>query len=372
MSSVNVTYIEKSLEGTDESEMKKQICITIFLIMSMLTGCTKTNQDEETKKSMRIGVSVYDQYDTFVASLIDSLNHSAKLKEQETGISITVDIVNASRNQFTQNEQVISYADKNYDIICVNLVDRTDTSVIIDKVKSSGIPIIFFNRQLVEEDLERWDKLYYVGATAEDSGILQGDILAKIWAESLEEIDSNQDGKMQYVMLEGEAGHQDALVRTEYSINTIMKDGIVVDKLANGIANWNREQAATQMKIWINKYGKDIEVAIANNDDMALGVLDALESLGIEEIDYPVIVGIDGTKEALTKLQAGNLAGTVLNDEYGQAKAIVELAYSLSMNTDLPQELDLVDGKYIRIPYQQVTTENVDEIIEMVGENRTE
>lgn len=336
----------------------------------MLTGCSGKDLTTVEKKSIRIGISVYDQYDTFVASLIDALNKCAKQKEEETGISIIVDIVNASRSQLTQNDQVISYADKKYDIICVNLVDRTDTSVIIDKVKSANIPIIFFNRQLVEEDLERWDELYYVGAAAEDSGILQGNILTDLWEKNKNIVDKNQDGKMQYIMLEGEAGHQDALVRTEYSINTMIESGVVVDKLNNGIANWNREQAANQMKIWWNKYGEEIEVVISNNDDMALGVMDALRSLEILKAEYPVIVGIDGTKEALNELRAGNLAGTVLNDEYGQANGIIELAFSLAMDTKLPEYVKLVDGKYIRIPYQKVDLKNVNDIIEMVNRNR--
>lgn len=339
-----------------------------------MAGCSSkfnfVKNDTKKKTNIRIGISVYDQYDTFIGSLLNALNACAKQKEQETGVTITVDIVNASGSQITQNEQVENFADQKCDIICVNLVDRTDTSVIIDKVKSCDIPIIFFNRELVEEDLQRWDKLYYVGAPAVDSGVLEGEILTKLWDNNRGEIDKNRDDKMQYVMLEGEAGHQDSSVRTEYSVNTITDHGIAVDKLANEIANWNRAQATTKVNMWIEKYGKDIEVIIANNDDMALGALDALRNAGWKKKDYPVIVGIDGTNEALTELQAGNLTGTVLNDEYGQAKGILELAYSLSMGTKLPDEITMIDGKYIRIPYQQVTKENIDEIVAEISKHR--
>ncbi len=355
--------------------MKKQICIAVALIVaSIVTGCSNNfnlvKNDTTKKTNIKIGVTVYDQYDTFIDSLLDSLNSCAKEKEQQTGVTITVDIVNASGSQITQNEQVENFADKDYDMICVNLVDRTDTSVIIDKAKTSNIPIIFFNRELVEEDLERWEKLYYVGAMAVESGILQGEIVTNLWVDNKEELDKNQDGKMQYVMLEGEAGHQDASVRTEYSVNTIMDSGIQVDKLANGIANWNRAQATTKMGLWMEKYKKEIEVVIANNDDMALGALDALRNARWAEEDYPVIVGIDGTEEALNELQAGRLTGTVLNDEHGQANGILELAYSLVMGIDLPEDIQLIDGKYIRIPYKQVTKENIDGILEEVNSTR--
>lgn len=354
--------------------MKKHICIMVLFVFCFLSGCSNklslVKDDSKKITNIKIGVSVYDQYDTFVASLVDSLNDCAKKKEQSTGITITVDVVNASKSQITQNEQVEGFADKNYDIICVNLVDRTDTSVIIDKVKSCGIPIIFFNRELVEKDLERWNKLYYVGAPTEDSGILQGEILVDLWNSDQNALDKNKDGIIQYVMLEGEAGHQDASVRTEYSINEITDSGIKVDKLANGIANWNRGQATTQMNLWIEKFGKDIEAVISNNDDMALGALDALRNTGWSEKDYPIIVGIDGTKETLEKVQSGNIAGTVLNDECGQARGILELAYSLVMGAELPENLNLMEGKYIRIPYLKVNLENIDEILEQVNANR--
>ena len=76
-----------------------------------------------------------------------------------------------------------------------------------------------FNRELVEEDLERWDKLYYVGADAKESGVLQGE-LAAAYLKAHPEADRNQDGVIQYVVLEGEAGHQDAILRTEYAAST--------------------------------------------------------------------------------------------------------------------------------------------------------
>lgn len=348
--------------------MKFKFCIGIVLVFSILiTGCGK-NLTKRTEKNtnIKIGISVYDQYDTFIDSIMDSLMLLAKQKEQESDVPITIDIVNASGSQTTQNDQVETFVEKDYDVICVNLVDRTDTSVIIDKAKSNDIPVIFFNRELVEEDLARWNKLYYVGAMAMESGILQGEILVDLWNNNSSKLDKNKDGKMQYVMLEGEAGHQDSLVRTEYSINTITDAGIVVDKLANEIANWNRAQAATKMGLWMDKYGERIEVVIANNDDMALGALDALKNANWNREDYPIIIGIDGTKEALYELQENNLDGTVLNDEYGQAKGILELAYSLIMNTKLPEDIALIDNKYIRIPYQQVTTKNIEEIIAKV------
>ncbi len=342
--------------------MKRYIAIILMICLLMsMTGCD-VNMDENQVKTIKIGISVYDQYDTFVTTLMDSLNKWAKEKENETGIVINIDIVNAAGSQTTQNDQVDSFVEKRYDVICINLVDRTDTSMIIDKAKNADIPVIFFNRELVEEDLERWDKLYYVGAPAAESGKLEGEIVVDLCNENFENVDKNGDGVIQYIMLEGEAGHQDALLRTEYSVETIVKGGYKVEKLANEAANWKRAQAQSKMTKLLDSFGDNIELVICNNDDMALGAIDVLEKR--DDIDMPIVVGIDGHKEALLTIQEGSLSGTVYNDNVGQARAILELAYSLVTNEDMPEDIEIEDGKFIRLPYQMVTPKNVNEYLE--------
>ena len=99
----------------------------------------------------------------------------------------------------------------------------------------------------MEEDLERWEELYYVGADAFESGQLQGEILVEQCEQDFVSIDTNGDGILQYVMLEGEAGHNDSMVRSMSVINKITESGYTVEKLADEIANWNRDQASTKM-----------------------------------------------------------------------------------------------------------------------------
>ena len=94
-------------------------------------------------------------------------------------------------------------------------------------------------------------------------------------------IDKNGDGVLQYIMLEGEAGHNDSMIRSMSVIKEITDSGYVVEKLADEIANWNRDQAANKMASFIEDYGDRIEVVLANNDDMALGAVDALKDSGI-------------------------------------------------------------------------------------------
>ncbi len=230
--------------------------------------------------------------------------------------------------------------------------------------------MIFFNRELVQEDLERWDKLYYVGADAFESGEIQGKILVEECKEHFSRIDRNKDGVLQYVMLEGEAGHNDSMVRSMSVISEITKSGYLVEKLSDEIANWNRDQAANKMKQFMEKFGESIEVVLANNDDMALGAVDTLTAAGLTISDsrWPVILGIDGTAVGLDAVRDGQLLGTVLNDGKGQAQGMLELAYSIATGTKLSEEFQLLDGKYIRMPYQIVTRDNVEEIADMLTE----
>ncbi len=331
--------------------------------ITTICSCGQPGTEEE-EKNLKIGISVYDQYDTFVTEMVSSFQNYAKEKEKDWGISIELEVKNANNNQISQNDQMDDFIQDGADIVCINLVDRTDASGIIEKAKSNDIPVIFFNRELVKEDLERWDKLYYVGADAFQSGKMQGDILVEECKKNFSVIDKNKDGILQYVMLEGEPGHNDSMVRSMAVINEITERGYLVEKLSDEIANWNRDQAANKMKQFLEAYGDKIEVVMANNDDMALGAIDTLKDFGMDITDenWPVILGVDGTAVGLHAVEKGEMLGTVLNDFKGQACGMLELAYSIKMEKPLSEEFELEDGKYIRLPYKSVTKKNLGEI----------
>lgn len=324
--------------------------------LGSMAGCGTDGQVQKVT-SIKIGVTVYDQYDTFVSQMMTDFNEYAAEQEAQTGIAINAEVYNAAGSQSTQNSQVEEMLDAGCNVICVNLVDRTEPTTIIDMAEKNDVPVIFFNRELVEEDLERWDRVYYVGAKAFESGIMQGEIAADAFKEN-PDADKNSDGVFQYVVLEGEAGHQDAIVRTEYAVSTIIDNGVEVEKLAYGIANWNRAQAQTKMAQMLAEYDGEIELVIANNDDMALGAIDALKASHLKRSDWPVVVGIDGTDVGLAAVASGEMVGTVYNDKEGQAQAMLDLAYTLSVGDTL-DDLNLENGKYIRLPYSKVVPEDV-------------
>ena len=330
---------------------------TLGLVAVTAGGCK--GNEEEAVKNIKIGITLYDQYDTFISEMMTKFTEYAADKEEATGVAINVEVMDASKSQLTQNEQVKSLIDKGCDVICVNLVDRTEPTTITDLAENKQVPIIFFNRELVAEDLERWSELYYVGADALQSGVFEGELAANAFKTNAK-MDKNGDGICQYVVLEGEAGHQDSIVRTEYSVNTLIENGVEAEKLGYAMANWNRAQAQTKTAALLTQFSGKIELIIANNDDMALGAIDALRDSQLPREDWPGVVGIDGTDAGLLAVENGEMLGTVYNDKEGQAREMLNLAFAIATNGD-KDGIPLIDGKYVRTPYHKVTQENVED-----------
>ena len=333
---------------------------TIYMYSSLIS-CNSRNNEEEDLNDIKIGISVYEQDDIFISSIISNIENITKEKRSEGSYSITLNVEDAKSNQYNQNEQVDMFIDQGYDVMCINLVDRRSAATIINKAKNANIPVIFFNREPVEEDMNMWSKVYYVGAQAEQSGMMQGDIVIEKYKNNPSDVDKNGDGKIQYVMLEGEQGHQDASIRTEYSIKRLVDNGIKVEKLGSEVANWSRTEASEKVARWIEKYNDKVELIISNNDDMALGAIDVLNKSKIKN-NMPLIVGVDGIKDALKAIDNGEMTGTVISDAYKQGKAIFDTALRVSSESILDKD-NGIDARYIRIPHVIVTKENVGEYI---------
>ena len=282
---------------------------------------------------------------------------------------VMVTVRDAVGSQRTQNDQVKEMIDEGCNILCINLVDRTDPSEIIDSAKEKNIPIIFFNREPVAEDMMQWDKLYYVGAKARQSGQMQGEIAADVILND-KSIDKNHDGKIQYVVLEGEMGHQDAIVRTDSSVETILAKGIKMEKLSYEIANWKRAQAQNRMEQLIRQYGNTIELVLSNNDDMALGALDSYRIMGYTKDNMPMMLGVDGMQEALEAVKDGRLTGTVYNDKEGQAKMMAAIVFASVSGKGL-DGINFENLTEVYLPYQKVTIDNVDHYLETNEGNTT-
>lgn len=339
---------------------KKILAFGAVVCMALqLFSCGKKQAAGEEK--IHVGLTYYNQSDTFLNQLIVCFRESLEEMEGE-GSQITLTVRDAAGSQRTQDDQVKELLEAGCNVLCVNLVDRADPSEIIDLARENDVPIIFFNREPVAGDMMQWDKLYYVGADARQSGVMQGELAGDAIKEN-GNIDRNKDGKIQYVVLEGEPGHQDAIIRTENAVDTLKAQGIALEKLECGIANWNRAQAQNRMMQMVSQYHNKIELVLANNDDMALGAIDAYEKLNFTQSAIPVIFGIDGTDVGLEAVSESKLSGTVYNDKEGQALAMAKLSVALVSGRGM-EDIEFENEKYVYLTYAKVTEDNIGEYLE--------
>ncbi len=340
--------------------MNKRIVILImaFVLIYNFTGCQK--KEKNFNETLRVGVVTYTQDDPFINAMTQELKDNLKSMENDN-FRIIVSEKNGDDSQRDQDEVVEEMIDAGCDIMCVNLVDRTAPGKIIKLARQNNIPIIFFNREPVKEDLMQWNKLYYVGCDAEQSGVMQGQIAAD-YIKANKNVDKNNDGKIQYVLLEGEAGHQDAISRTDCSVKTIINNGINLEKLSYQFADWNRGQAENRTTQLIDQYGNNIEMIISNNDEMAIGAVEAYKKSGYGEDEWPIICGIDGLNDALIAVKEGQMQGTVYNDKEDQSMEIAKLVVDIFKGNDLKKH-NLDSGKYYVSQYKKVDINNVDDFI---------
>jgi methyl-galactoside transport system substrate-binding protein len=318
-------------------------------------GTSDAGSGSSSSSNPTIGVAIYKYDDTFMTGVRNAISQAANGKA-------TLDMVDSQNSQPTQNDKVDMFLTKHEKALIINPVDRTAAGGIIDKAKAANTPVVFINREPEESDMAKWDKVYYVGAKPEESGIMQGQIIADYW-KAHPEADKNHDGILEYVMLTGEPGHPDAVARTKYSIQALTDAGIKSQQLASDTAMWDRQKAQDKMAAFLSRYGDKIEAVFANNDDMALGAIEALKSAGyFQNGKYMPVVGVDATAPGLAALKDGTLLGTVLNDAKNQGTAAFKIADLLAQGQTPSKDnvgFDISDGKFVWVPYKKITKDNI-------------
>ncbi|OOF86961.1 galactose/glucose ABC transporter substrate-binding protein MglB [Rodentibacter ratti] len=303
----------------------------------------------------RIGVTIYKYDDNFMSLMRKEIDKEAKALQ---GIEL---LMNDSQNaQSIQNDQVDVLLSKGVKALAINLVDPAAAPTIIGKAKPDNIPVVFFNKDPGAKAIGSYEQAYYVGTDPKESGIIQGNLIAKQW-KATPEFDLNKDGKIQFVLLKGEPGHPDAEARTKYVIDELNKQGIQTEQLFIDTGMWDAAMAKDKVDAWLSSSkANNIEVIISNNDGMALGALEATKAHGKK---LPIF-GVDALPEALQLIKKGELAGTVLNDGVNQGKAVVQLANNLAQGKAANEgtKWELKD-RVVRIPYVGVDKDNLAEFL---------
>ena len=296
--------------------------------------------------SANIGVCIYQFADNFMTLYRTDLEEYLK----DMGYSVT--IMDGKNDQNTQTEQINTFLQQGVDVLIINPVQTTSAQTIVDTVSPSGTPIVFINREPDKSVLDSYaDKCCYVGADARQSGTYQGELILETETQG----DINGDGKITYIMCKGDPENIDAQYRTEYSIKALTDKGKEVECLYEYLDNWDQTTAQQDVANALSQYGDKIEVVFCNNDAMALGALQSIQQAGRTVGKDIYLVGVDALAEAVQDVLDGNMTGTVLNDDVGQATAAAEA-------TKLYVEGSPVE-QYYWVDYVKVTKDNASQYV---------
>ena len=331
--------------------MKKIIALLLsaLMVMSLFAGCgNKTGDDGKSSgcdgEKGTIGVCIYKFDDAFMTTYRNSL------QEILEGKGYKVSVVDGNNDQAKQNEQINTFISQGVQALIINPVMTSAADQIISTVKDAGIPTVLINREPTAEQMAAYDKLVYVGCDAAQSGTFQGELIL----ETANGGDINGDGKISYIMIQGDPENIDAQLRTEYSVKALTDAGKQVEQLNLTRGDWDRNRGQEIAANDLAQFGDQIEVIFCNNDDMAIGALQAIQSAGRKVNEDIYLVGVDALDAALNEVENGNMTGTVLNDAVGQATEAVNQMEKLLGGTTYSS-----GNQSVYVPYVKVTPDNV-------------
>ncbi len=306
--------------------MKKTLFAAGFAV---LLGSTAMAQD--------IGVSMARFDDNFLTVLRNGMEATGA----ELGVGLQIE--DAQNDVAKQLDQINNFIASGVAAIVVNPVDTSATQAMSDAAAAANIPLVYVNRQPINVDTMP-DNQAFVASNEVDSGTLETiEVCAQLKA-------AGKDNANIYIMM-GELSNQAAVQRTA-DIHDVMAAGkcvVTLNIIDEQTANWSREEATNLMTNWLST-GAPFDAVIANNDEMAIGAIQAIKAAGIDMASV-VVGGVDATQDALAAMQAGDLDVTVFQDAAGQGAGALDAAIKLSKGEAVEQK--------VYIPFQLVTSANV-------------
>lgn len=304
----------------------------------------------------KVGISIYKFDDNFMTLYRTELE---RYLTEELGFKKeNVVIQDGKGDQAEQTNQIQNFITQKYDVLILNLVQASSAPEITDMCKEAGIPVVYINREPDVAEEERWasEKIQatYVGCDARQSGTYQGEEIL----ETSNKGDINGDGKVSYIMIQGDPENVDAQYRTEFSVKALTDAGVEVEELLKQRGDWDQAKAQQIAQDALNQYGEKIEVIFCNNDAMALGALQAIEAAGRKVNEDVYLVGVDALTEAVQNVLDGKQTGTVFNDHFTQAKMAADLAVKY-LSGEAVEPVNMVD-------YIKVTKDNAQQILDQL------
>ncbi len=354
------------------------LCLALVLLfttcVTSLTSCSCGGD------KFRVAIFAYKYDDSYISTVRTALENEFKKHKDE----IEVTFYNGENNQQTQSTQIDTALTRGADLLLINAVDfQASGEALAEKAVSRNIPVIFFNREVTDKAIARADNICFVGTNPDEPGYMLGAMVADMLStnDAFRKYDKNGDGKIQYAMFRAEVGNAEADGRTTYSVseanrllaaNTALtaanKTGDILTRVGSDqLANWDSATANNMMSSLFRTEGgvPNIELVLCNNDDMALGVISALEAKGYNTAGsrtddakpYIPVFGVDALSTAMDAIQAGKMEGTVKQDGEAMAKAIVSIALNIKAGKDFLADTDYKfdeNTRKLRIPYASI------------------
>ena len=276
--------------------------------------------------------------DNFLTVLRNGLVEKAAATE---GVNLQVEV--ADDDVSKQLSQIQNFIAAGVKAIIVNPVDTSATQAMTDAAAAAGIPLVYVNRQPINVDTLP-DNQAFVASNEVDSGTLETIEICRLLKEA---------GKTEanvYVMM-GQLSNQAAVQRTA-DIHDVMAAGkcaVTLNIIDEQTANWSRDEAQTLMTNWISS-GAAYDAVIANNDEMAIGAIQAMKAAGVDMATM-IVGGIDASQDALAAMQAGDLDVTVFQNAAGQGAGALDAALKLIAGEAVEQK--------VYVPFELVTPANV-------------
>ncbi len=283
-----------------------------------------------------IGVSMALFDDNFLTVLRNGMQDYAK-----TLPDVSLQVEDAQNDVGKQLNQIQNFIAQGVSAIIVNPVDTDATPAMTQLATAAGIPLVYVNRMPSEKELPA--KVSFVGSDERQSGTLE-----------MQEVCKLLGGKGTILVMMGELSNQAARQRTQDVHDVIATpacSGIEIAQEQTG--NWSRTQGTDLMTNWISA-GQQFDAVVSNNDEMAIGAIQALKAAGVD-MSKVVVAGVDATQDALAAMKAGELDVTVFQNAAGQGKGAVDTAVALA------------DGKqvesFVWVPFELVTPANMDKYL---------
>lgn len=350
-------------------KMVSKLLITVVLVFGCLGGSQPfiSAQDGQT---FEIGIGIYDENIYYMQLVSEQLIKYFDELASENGNTYNLDFQDGANNQSTQRDQILQFIDEDKDLIIANLVEPSRAQSLTLRVQEADIPLIYLNREPDPEAMELWPgRITYIGADSGEAGRLQGEIIAELDDKG----DLNGDGKVNYIMIMGDSRSSATQLRTFYSIQRLEKD-IETEILGSPErGDWIRRLAQEITVNALIKYDSQLEVIFANNDDMALGAIQAIEGAGRKVNEDIYIVGVDAVPEVVELLEQGKFTGTVLHDHRNLAQTTVEIGDLLLQGEDVKdyywhQHVKVTSPEDAAFVRQDYIAESVEEYLQRIEE----